>query len=344
MIPIQNIYYLLSYAWNQLEENEPLFVDVKKIKESENLLARIFINGILFLLNNNWQKNYIEQTNIYQGIKGKFELSSTLKKNILHQYKTICTADEWHSNILAHQIFKTTLQNIIRIKNIDNKIKKESISILRKLKNIDEIIIDNSLFSKAVSYQKDKTYILLLNVCQMIFNCLLPSEQKGKYLFKKFVKDKRQMAHLFENFIKNFYEKELPNKYKVQGRNIEWKIISKQSSTHLLPLMKTDTVIEHKKKKLIIDTKFYKKILTKNFNNKTFHSQHLFQMYSYLKNLDKNSTINGLLLYPTVVQNFKKEKITFEEHVIFFRTINLNQNWKKIHRDLMNIHKKCFPK
>ena len=39
-IPIENIYYLLSYAWNKLEEAEPKEVSQIDNKNAINLFAR----------------------------------------------------------------------------------------------------------------------------------------------------------------------------------------------------------------------------------------------------------------------------------------------------------------
>ena len=49
-IPIQNIYYLLCYAWNKLEEGN--IVDVKGIETNKlyNLFAKVLINGASRLL------------------------------------------------------------------------------------------------------------------------------------------------------------------------------------------------------------------------------------------------------------------------------------------------------
>ena len=45
-IPIQNIYYLLCYAWNKLEERD--IVDVRGIDSTKilDLFARVLIGGL----------------------------------------------------------------------------------------------------------------------------------------------------------------------------------------------------------------------------------------------------------------------------------------------------------
>lgn len=43
-----------------------------------------------------------------------------------------------------------------------------------------------------------------------------------------------------------------------------------------------------------------------------------------------------MLLYPTVRRELNEE-CTIGDHRIAFKTINLNQDWRLIHRDLLNI-------
>ena len=49
-IPIQNIYYLLCYAWDLLEEADELAVGIEDLPRVEDLLARLLINGTRRLL------------------------------------------------------------------------------------------------------------------------------------------------------------------------------------------------------------------------------------------------------------------------------------------------------
>jgi 5-methylcytosine-specific restriction enzyme subunit McrC len=53
-IPIQNICYLLCYAWDTLEERDLVAVNALKSKDLPNLLARVLVNGLRLLLNAVW--------------------------------------------------------------------------------------------------------------------------------------------------------------------------------------------------------------------------------------------------------------------------------------------------
>jgi len=95
-IPIENIYYLLCYAWDRLDEKEKVAVDIDDKTELLDLFAKILISGSKILLKRGIDKNYIEDEQIVLGVKGKLNLSQTVKRQLLKQQQTICVFDEFH--------------------------------------------------------------------------------------------------------------------------------------------------------------------------------------------------------------------------------------------------------
>ncbi|HDQ16473.1 MAG TPA: hypothetical protein ENN45_05390, partial [Bacteroidetes bacterium] len=93
-IPIQNIYYLLCYAWNKLDESD--IVDVNSISTTEliDLFGKVLSNGISRLFKQGLDRYYIEHENSIVGVKGKLNLPKTIKENSLQIGRTICSYDE----------------------------------------------------------------------------------------------------------------------------------------------------------------------------------------------------------------------------------------------------------
>ena len=78
-IPIQNIYYLLCYAWNKLEESE--IVNVNEIDSTEliDLFAKVLSNSCSRLLKQGLDRYYVEHEDVIMGIKGKFNFNLHFK-------------------------------------------------------------------------------------------------------------------------------------------------------------------------------------------------------------------------------------------------------------------------
>lgn len=333
-IPIENIYYLLCYAWNKLEEKERVNVSVDDKTELLDLFAKILINGTKLLLKRGIDKSYIDYTDEIIGVKGKVQISQTLKSNLLLKQRTVCTFDTFSSNILTNRILISTLYLLSRTKGLDRELKNELITLQRMFSGIDLIEINNSLFSKIKLNRNNRFYGFLLNVCQIIYENTLPSEQLGNYKFADFTQDERKMNQLFEAFIRNFYRIE-QNKYNiVKKETIKWQFDCKnQGSFQFIPKMETDITLENRAEKIIIDAKYYKQTMLINYDKERINSNNLYQLFSYLINQEDQTlkTINakGILLYPTIEKEYDLQ-YKYKGHIIEIRTINLNSNWKLI--------------
>lgn len=334
-IPIQNIYYLLCYAWNKLDEGK--IVDVNKIDSTEivDLFAKVLINGVSHLLKRGIDRNYIENDDLLSTIKGKLDFNSTIKRNLMFRGKAHCIFDEMNHNVLHNQILKTTIYRLLLIKELDSALQEELVKIYRYFYQIDTISLNYRAFRNVKINRNNYFYLFLLNICELIYENLLPDEESGETKFRDFVRDEKKMAFVFEEFVRQFYKLELANA-KVYREDLYWG--GDKDSTSILPKMETDITIETEDKKIIIDTKYYKEALTSYYDAEKIRSNNLYQIYAYLKQVEyqgkKGREAEGILLYPTVKKELGYSKI-IEGHKIRFETINLNQDWKAIHTDLL---------
>ena len=124
-IPIENIYYLLCYAWNKLDEKELVSVSIDDKTELLGLFAKILINATKILLKRGIDKNYIDYTEELAGVKGKVQISQTLKSNLLFKQRTICTFDDFFANIISNRILVSTIYRLTRTKGLDKPLKNE---------------------------------------------------------------------------------------------------------------------------------------------------------------------------------------------------------------------------
>ncbi len=338
-IPIQNIYYLLCYAWNKLDESE--VVDVNEIDSTEliDLFAKILLNSCSRLLKQGLDRYYIEQEDVIMGIKGRFNFSATIKQNVLPLSKTACIYDEFDYDILHNQILKKTIGKLLRTKKLDSTLKDELHKIYLKFPPISEIVIRNSLFKQIRFHRNNYHYDFIMKVCQIVHENLFIDESKGNYKFKDFTRDEKAMASLFEAFVRNFYK--IETDYTVSSDSIRWKFESDDiEDLEMLPIMLTDITLKSNDRKIIIDTKYYKDAFATRYDKEKINSSNLYQLFSYLKNQETDSdvTLNceGILLYPSTQKDFL-HSFKYKNHKIRIISINLNQDWQAIRTDLLKI-------
>ncbi len=341
-IPVQNIYYLLSYAWDKLEEADTLSVDIDDYEDMLNLLTRVLINGSHHLLKRGLHADYLAITTVYDGIKGKLSLADSIKQNVLNNGKAICTYDEFKTDTLPNQIIKHTIYKLIRTLGLAKTLKKDLRYILQRFNEISFKPIRLTDFSKVRLNLSNYHYQFVLKICYQILANLRMNEQTGTYEFQDFLRDKN-MAYLFENFLLNFYKKHAPFD-KVKRENISWNAETLSDSSVRLPNMQTDICLESPDRKIIIDAKFYQKALQVHYDKASIRSNNLYQLYAYLKNIihkeghPQNKNCEGILIYPTV-QDELAEDYLIDGHPVRIATINLNQHWRGVHEDLLEIIK-----
>ena len=338
-IPIQNIYYLLCYAWNKLEEKDIVNVNDIDTTELIDLFAKILSNSCSRLLKQGLYRHYTEDEYVIIGIKGKLNFSETIKQNILPLNKTICIYDEFDYDILHNRILKTTIGKLLRTKNLNSSLKEELQRIYLKFPPVSEIVIRNAIFNQIRIHRNNYHYDFILKVCRIINDNLFIDEVKGRYKFRDFIREEKAMARLFEAFVKNFYK--IETDFSVSSDTITWQFESDRTEDlEMLPTMLTDITLKKGNKKIIIDTKYYKEAFQTRFDRQKINSGNLYQLFSYLKNQETDSelTLNseGVLLYPSVKSDFTYS-FKYKNHRIRIISINLNQDWQNIHDQLLEV-------
>jgi 5-methylcytosine-specific restriction enzyme subunit McrC len=326
--------------WNNLDEKERVKVSTDGITKLVDLLAKVLINSTRILLKRGIDRSYLPVAGEIGGIKGKLAISETLKTNLIDKQKTICEYDEFSPNVLLNQILFTTLLQLMRTKSLDPIFKKNIRSLIWMFPDVKPIEIRSSLFSQIRFSRNNRFYLFVMNICQLIHDRSLPSQETGYYDFIDFTRDEVKMHRVFENFVFNFFKLE-QTEFQVRREQINWQF-SVTDPDHLsyVPNMLTDITLQNPQRKIIIDTKYYSETLARRFETKKVKSANLYQLFSYLLNQEdgseRNNYATGILLYPTIDEDYNLE-YCYRDHKIFIKTINLNENWCKIEGRLKSI-------
>lgn len=339
-IPIQNIYYLLCYAWNQLEEGQVVDVDTLQSTELADLFARVLDSGINHLLRRGLDRGYRSMSEDTARLRGRIDFGVSLKRMLPPRARAHCRFDELDHDVLHNRILKTTLRRLAYVQGLDAKLRTKLLLLHRRFANISETPLNRLTFRRVQLHSNNAFYRFLMNVCELVQRSVFLNETVGAHQFRDFMRDDKAMARVFEHFVFNFYKRE-QNTYAVARNIISWDLEAPdEESRSLLPQMKTDISLRAPGRTIIIDTKYYSHTLQTHYGKESFHSAHLFQMFAYLKNLEKDAgsdaSAEGILLYPTVS---KPLDYTYKMpgHVLRICTINLAQEWQGIHRDLLEL-------
>jgi 5-methylcytosine-specific restriction enzyme subunit McrC len=339
-IPIENIYYLLCYAWNKLDEADRVQVSAKDQARLLDLFARVLINGTRILLKRGIDKAYVNESIEVPGVKGKIEISETYKSGLYLKQRTICSVDEFSIDIITNQILLTTLRTLLKAPELAESHKADVVSLIRMMPDIQTLELSHKLFKQVRIHRNNRFYSFLINVCQLIYENSLPTEKPGEWQFADFTRDERKMASLFEAFLYNFYRIEYPS-WSVGKPHIKWQLESvNDADSEYLPRMETDITIENDQEVIIIDAKYYRESLAGQHGSKKIQTGNLYQLFSCLLNQrdgsSKRQRTRGILIYPTVSHSLDL-RYNFEQHPIEIRTVDLNTGWIQIEDQLRKI-------
>lgn len=339
MIPIGNLYYLLCYAWNRLDERD--FVDIEALPRQDlpNLLARILVNGVRRLLRQGIDRTYVARAEDSQNPKGKININDTLKRGLLQRNWVACIVDELNHDVLHNRIIRTTLCRLSSAVDVDPTLRHELRMLEKQLGDVSLIALRAEHFARVQLHRNNAFYRFLLHVCELCFFALLADERRGEYRLKDFVRDEGRMRKVFQDFVYNFYRIEQKN-FSVSSGRFDWDIShGDQKAFELMPQMATDVCLDSAFRKIVIECKFTPNVLQENWGKLSARSEHLYQLFAYLKHLERRGGTHehceGLLLYPTATSSVDFVFST-HGHSVRVVTLDLRQAWIDIKAQLLN--------
>ena len=322
---IHNIYYMLTYAFRELKQNNYEKIKGEEFDNIHQLFAEILIKGISCQLKQGIHKEYVSRRDSLPTLKGKLDVKNTLLDKFSRKQLMACEYDELSENNLFNQIIKSVVLKLVSHCDV----KKEQKASLRKLMlffaYVDEIDLHTVKWNMLAFDRNNKSYQMLIYICHFLVESILMTTERGEFKMRTFTDER--LCRLFEKFVLEYYKSTHPE-YKAHPAQIEWNIDKETSSTSILPVMQTDILLTIKDRTLIIDTKYYSHTMQVQFNKATIHSGNLYQIYTYVTNCSKGhkGKVDGILLYAKTDEEIVPDGLMRlnDGNTIFFRTLDLN--------------------
>ena len=90
MIPIQNLYYMLAYAFRVLHERRYQGFVSEPFPNAGELLAAILIREVSGQLKQGMGRDYLSRSEPLSAVRGKLDLSASLKDQTLLRRQLVC--------------------------------------------------------------------------------------------------------------------------------------------------------------------------------------------------------------------------------------------------------------
>lgn len=342
MIRIQNIYYMLAYAFHVLNEQGYKNIATEEFNNTADLCAAILAKGISIQVKRGLGREYIPQTEALSSLRGKLDISDSLKTQTFLKKQMICSYDDFSVNSVMNRIIKSTV--LILLKGDISKSRKKELRKLMVFFN-DVEVIDLYSVNWNIHYNRtNQTYRMLISICYLVFKGLLQTQSDGTTRLMNFF-DEQKMHRLYEKFILEYYRKEHPE-LRADASKIPWQL--DDDFGDMLPDMQSDIMLTRDEKILIIDAKYYEHTTQRHYNKDTLHSGNLYQIFTYVKNKEAELSgqphkVAGMLLYARTDEEIYPEKeYQMSGNQIGVRTLNLDGDFNMIRRQLDEIAGRFF--
>ncbi len=338
MIRIENIYYMLSYAFRDLRAAERNHLGSETFDNAIDLLASILARGLNDQIKRGMHKDYKIMDDHLKSPKGKINVSTTISKQLMLKKQVFCEYDEYTLDIMMNQILKSTAYLLCRSEDVGMVHKKNLKRCMQYLSDVSYIDLKKVPWKNLRFHGNNTSYRFLMNICYFIADGLLMSEKGSALKLKRFVDD-QQVSRLYEKFLLEYFRKHY-SQFKVSASFIDWQ--TDDGKIDLLPQMKSDVTIEYNGMTMIIDAKYYGKSMQSNqfSDRKTILSNNLYQIFTYVKNKDHGSLdkVKGMLLYAKTDEAITpNEKYEMSGNTIYVRTLNLDCDFSSIEAQLDEI-------
>lgn len=294
-IPIQNIYYMLSYAYKELKQANYARVGTESFAHVYDLLAAILIIGVKPLVKQGLYHTYVSNNEALRSVRGKIDINGSMALALQRQRAVQCEFDEFSVDNIFNQILKSTMLVLLRQKSVTLAQKVVLKQLFNHFGAVRIIDVTRINWRQLSYHQRNQRYQLLMHICKFIIDGVLMNTTQEQYALASFV-DEQRMSRLYESFVREFFRYHYPH-YAPAATVIDWQLSAGERTQ--LPRMQSDIVLTHAGRALIIDTKYYAQSMQQQYDTYKLHSAHLYQMFTYLKNYDtgQHQSVAGLILY-----------------------------------------------
>lgn len=335
MIKIQNIYYMLAYAFQELREDGYAQVATEEFDHFADLCAAILAKGIAKQIKRGLGREYIRHSDPLHSPRGKINVSASLKQLTVIHKQLVCEFDEYTENTYMNQILKSTALLLIRSGDVRVEQKRALKKIMPYFNAVDTINPKAISWSHLRYHRNNATYKMLMNICYLIIDGLLLTTQDGPRKLAAYLDDQR-MNRLYEKFVLEYFRRHYPH-FGAAASHVDWHVDDGVAT--FLPAMKTDITLQYNGKTLIIDTKYYGRTMQTNsmYDTRTMHSHNMYQIFTYVKNKDttQSGKVSGLLLYAKTDEEIVPDNdYKISGNRISVKTLDLNTDFTAIKKQL----------
>lgn len=345
-IPVRNLWLLMLYASQLYQRNELLrHRNVEDNPEDLfDLVTEILVTATRRRLQRNIGRQYRQRDAVLTRVRGRIDILATESQNLLAQGKVACHYDELSVDNLRNRVLYTAL--------VSAKRHATNATLHRQACRLADILAQYGVSPKLVTPREvtqltlgrnERDDIEAVDAAKLLLDMTVPAETIGKTTTRDPERNAEQVRKLYEAAVRGFYHATLEPDWSVSPGETEhrWPLTGATAGLlSVLPIMKTDTVLQNTERRIIIETKFADALNPNRYGQPRLARGHIFQLYAYVQSQHDRDTLaasaEGVLLYPVVRQHLD-EAATIQGHRYRFLAVDLAADATTIRQTLLSV-------
>ncbi|AKU55861.1 5-methylcytosine restriction system specificity protein McrC [Vibrio parahaemolyticus] len=333
IVPVKNLWLLMLYASDCRYLAEHLASSESTQPDVLELVGKVFCDLLESRMRRELSKSFINREDELNRVRGRIDVLQSERKMSLYRGKVFCHFEEVSIDTDRNRYTLNALKKLQKLtKKSDLLVRSREISLQLKQQGISDIqAVGYSPTSERFGRHENEDR-KIIQLAELIHSMMLISESIGSKLLPKPEKQEQWVRKLFEKAVAGFYKLTLPNQgWKVSSnKQLKWQV--EQTSAlipSLLPIMELDIQLDNNQlnQRIVIDTKFTNIVTKGRFDNTTFNSRYIYQLYTYIMSQKKEEDLlslksSGMLLHPSLGDHYD-EAVTIQGHQLRFCTVDL---------------------
>lgn len=331
-IPVRNLWLLMLYA-SELYANNP---EIRgggaedRPDQLPDLVAEILARAVERRLQRSLSRAYVTRSQPLTRVRGRIDVIKTESAQLLSRGQVACRFDEL---VVDNPVNRLTCAGLIIAGTIaqdgDRAHRCRQLAGMLRLQGVTPTLVSRT-DADAITLGRNQIADLdAVNAARLLLRMNIPNEEVGAAHRMSPRRDVADIRRLYEAAVRGFYRATLRPPWRVHAGETKhnWPLQEHSPGAFaILPVMRTDTILERPDRRIIVETKFADALKPNQFGTPKLSRNHLFQLYAYVQSQhDRDSlsaTTEGVLLYPVVNEELD-EFVVISEHRYRFVTVDL---------------------
>jgi 5-methylcytosine-specific restriction enzyme subunit McrC len=334
-IPVRNMWLLALYASDLAQFHGRFDAAVENSPDLPDLIARLLCHAVETRLRRNlsFGFGYRRRHAVLPRVKGRIDVLATYAGDLLRQGKIACRFEDLTIDTTRNRLVRAALDALgTRVGDAALAHRCRSLAADLGFLGVAGVRPSRGDIAQDQIGRHDADDRFMVAVAKLVFDLVLPTEEKGRTALTSIQREEAAVRRLFEKAVANFLALEFrPHGWTVTpGKCLYWQTdFVTPGLSSVFPLMKTDIVLEKTddRRRIVIDTKFTGIFTRSEYREQVLKSPYIYQMYAYLRSQAgrgdaASDAAEGVLLHPAIDARVD-ETVRIQGHAIRFMTIDL---------------------